>query len=163
MGIAAFYGATRLDEERLEVSKPTASCPHAADDVVRVSSSTSSTPLGVLIGTRPTYTATQSCSLANGLLPLVSPFRYTDRGAFALTRFKRTGKRDDIFLATKMGVTFNPDRPANGEPAYVHECFNRSLSRLGGTRFLLTPAKGGLNLAMAQSTMSICTTSTGEL
>ncbi|TBU57456.1 Aldo/keto reductase [Dichomitus squalens] len=45
--------------------------------------------------------------------------------------FKRTGKRDDIFLATKFGFTPDPDRPVNGDPAYVHQAFERSIKRLG--------------------------------
>lgn len=47
--------------------------------------------------------------------------------------FARTGKRDDIFLATKFGITFNPDGSfgANGDPAYVRECCEKSLKRLG--------------------------------
>jgi len=47
-------------------------------------------------------------------------------------RFKRTGKRDDIFLATKFGFTFNtPGRIINGSPAYVKESLEKSLKRLG--------------------------------
>ncbi|KAJ7119584.1 NADP-dependent oxidoreductase domain-containing protein [Mycena epipterygia] len=42
--------------------------------------------------------------------------------------FKRTGKRSDIFLATKFGVT--PDT-SRGDPEYVKEQATRSLSRLG--------------------------------
>jgi len=46
--------------------------------------------------------------------------------------FKRTGKRDDIFLATKFGFTFNtPGRIINGSPAYVKESLEKSLKRLG--------------------------------
>jgi aryl-alcohol dehydrogenase-like predicted oxidoreductase len=50
------------------------------------------------------------------------------------SRFKRTGKRDEIFLATKFGVTRDPTgkRPVNGDPTYMKECFEKSLSRLGG-------------------------------
>lgn len=47
-------------------------------------------------------------------------------------RFKKTGKRDEIFLATKFGSTRDPVRPSNGEPAYVKKCMEESLSRLGG-------------------------------
>ncbi|KIM85447.1 hypothetical protein PILCRDRAFT_817469, partial [Piloderma croceum F 1598] len=39
--------------------------------------------------------------------------------------FKRTGKRNDIFLATKFG------RIINGSPAYVKESLEKSLKRLG--------------------------------
>ena len=46
-------------------------------------------------------------------------------------RFKRTGKRNDIFLATKFGATSDPGRIINGSPAYVKESLERSLKRLG--------------------------------
>ncbi|KAI0266188.1 Aldo/keto reductase [Gloeopeniophorella convolvens] len=42
--------------------------------------------------------------------------------------FKRTGKRDEIFLATKFGIT--PDG-IRGDKAYVRESIERSLKRLG--------------------------------
>ena len=46
-------------------------------------------------------------------------------------RFKRTGKRNEIFLATKFGLAFQPDRLVNGSPEYMREHFERSLKRLG--------------------------------
>ena len=49
-----------------------------------------------------------------------------------LHRFKKTGKRDEIFLATKFGLAHGePDKVAKADPEYVHEAFNKSLSRLG--------------------------------
>ena len=42
--------------------------------------------------------------------------------------FKRTGKRSEVFLATKFGVT--PDGP-RGDPTYVRESIEKSLARLG--------------------------------
>ncbi|KII86675.1 hypothetical protein PLICRDRAFT_163919 [Plicaturopsis crispa FD-325 SS-3] len=45
--------------------------------------------------------------------------------------FKRSGKRNDIFLATKFGVTGNSARPINGDPEYVNKSFAKSISRLG--------------------------------
>ncbi|KAF8686312.1 aldo kereductase [Rhizoctonia solani] len=47
--------------------------------------------------------------------------------------FKRTGKRDQIFLATKFGVDFSQsDRPrADGTPEYAKKCFEDSLKKLG--------------------------------
>lgn len=49
-----------------------------------------------------------------------------------LCRFKRTGKRNDIFLATKFGLDSNiPGRTVCGDPEYVPKAFQRSLSRLG--------------------------------
>ena len=49
-----------------------------------------------------------------------------------LHRFKKTGKRDEIFIATKFGLAHGePDRFVKADPEYVHEAFNKSLSRLG--------------------------------
>ncbi|KZP17533.1 Aldo/keto reductase [Athelia psychrophila] len=42
--------------------------------------------------------------------------------------FKRTGKRDEIFLATKFGMT---DNGVNGSPEHVRECIEQSLKTLG--------------------------------
>ncbi|KAF9566055.1 Aldo/keto reductase [Agrocybe pediades] len=42
--------------------------------------------------------------------------------------FKRTGKRNEIFLATKFGIT--PNGP-NGKPEYVRSAVEKSLKRLG--------------------------------
>ncbi|KAJ6546173.1 NADP-dependent oxidoreductase domain-containing protein [Mycena vulgaris] len=43
--------------------------------------------------------------------------------------FKRTGKRADIFLATKFG--FMPDLSVDGRPAHVREAAEASLAKLG--------------------------------
>lgn len=45
-------------------------------------------------------------------------------------RFKRTGKRNEIFLATKFGATSDYNRPINGSPEYVREAVARSLKNL---------------------------------
>ncbi|KAJ8473792.1 hypothetical protein ONZ51_g7660 [Trametes cubensis] len=45
--------------------------------------------------------------------------------------FKRTGKRDEIFLATKFGFPLEAGMNFTGEPAYVHKAIERSLQRLG--------------------------------
>ncbi|KZT20178.1 Aldo/keto reductase [Neolentinus lepideus HHB14362 ss-1] len=45
--------------------------------------------------------------------------------------FKRSGKRKDIFLATKFGFTNQADRMVNGEPEYAKQCLETSLKRLG--------------------------------
>lgn len=76
-------------------------------------------------------------------VPASLPSRYDNDRIFpmAMDRLKRSGKRNEIFLATKMGITGNADRPSNGEPAYVRECLDRSLSRLGGTHSRLAPAE----------------------
>jgi len=42
--------------------------------------------------------------------------------------FKKSGKRDEIFLATKFGIT---PKGVNGTPEYCREAFEKSLKRLG--------------------------------
>lgn len=48
-------------------------------------------------------------------------------------RFRKSGKRNDIFLATKFGFNFDDPsgRQINGSAAYVKKAFEKSLSRLG--------------------------------
>jgi len=46
--------------------------------------------------------------------------------------FKRTGKRDQIFLATKFGVSTATGKVVvRSDPEYVREACDRSLKRLG--------------------------------
>ncbi|KAH8093954.1 Aldo/keto reductase [Cristinia sonorae] len=45
--------------------------------------------------------------------------------------FKRTGKRGDIFIATKFGLTPNVPRFVTGTAEYARESVDRSLKRLG--------------------------------
>lgn len=58
--------------------------------------------------------------------------RYTWR-INGFVRFKRTGKRNEIFLATKGSLTFSREAGfgVRGDAAYIVEAVNRSLSRLG--------------------------------
>jgi len=57
---------------------------------------------------------------------------YGDNEDLIAKWFKKTGKRDEIFLATKFGLGHGePDRVVKGDPEYVHKAFNKSLSRLG--------------------------------
>lgn len=47
-------------------------------------------------------------------------------------RFKKTGKRNEIFLATKFGFESDvPDKVVNGDPEYVRKAIQKSLDRLG--------------------------------
>jgi aryl-alcohol dehydrogenase-like predicted oxidoreductase len=46
-------------------------------------------------------------------------------------RFKRTGKRSEIFIATKFGAGSSSGKMIDGSPAYVKEACNKSLERLG--------------------------------
>ncbi|KIP07651.1 hypothetical protein PHLGIDRAFT_70777 [Phlebiopsis gigantea 11061_1 CR5-6] len=45
--------------------------------------------------------------------------------------FQKTGRRNEIFLASKFGITGDVIRPSNGEPEYVKACMEQSLKRLG--------------------------------
>lgn len=45
--------------------------------------------------------------------------------------FKRTGKRNEIFLATKFGIDYSTPKRVNGKPEYAEEQLERSLTRLG--------------------------------
>jgi aryl-alcohol dehydrogenase-like predicted oxidoreductase len=47
----------------------------------------------------------------------------------SFARFARTGKRKDIFLATKFGVYNQGGRHVNGSPEYMHQQFEKSLKR----------------------------------
>lgn len=47
-----------------------------------------------------------------------------------LARFLK-GRRDQVVLASKFGITRQPDRPFNNEPAYLRDCLEGSLRRLG--------------------------------
>lgn len=83
----------------------------------------------VPIGIPRTSMEIQRCSLANGDSKKEFPFYIP---IFIPSRFKKTGKRNEIFLATKFGITNDPKRPANGDPEYVKESMEKSLDRLGG-------------------------------
>ena len=57
---------------------------------------------------------------------------YTDNEDLIGKWFKRTGRRDDIFLATKFGLTMKDGNMAvRSDPEYVKEACERSLERLG--------------------------------
>ncbi|KAG9218088.1 hypothetical protein CCMSSC00406_0010247 [Pleurotus cornucopiae] len=45
--------------------------------------------------------------------------------------FKRTGKRNEIFLATKFGLASNTGKTVYGHPDYVPKALEKSLGRLG--------------------------------
>ncbi len=53
----------------------------------------------------------------------------------SIRRFKRTGKRDEIFLATKFGLgrhwEGDQDRIVNGTPEWAAKALHRSLEQLG--------------------------------
>ena len=90
-------------------------------------------PSGILL----TFMGTTKISLGNGahtcavnFAPLISPFLLPL--ALWLYRFKKTGKRNEIFLATKFGFGHgDPSKILRGDPEYVREALNKSLLRLG--------------------------------
>lgn len=49
----------------------------------------------------------------------------------AQNRFKRTGKRSEIFLATKFGAGSPSGKIVDCSPEYVKEALNKSLAKLG--------------------------------
>ncbi|KAF7794585.1 hypothetical protein EIP86_005720 [Pleurotus ostreatoroseus] len=59
---------------------------------------------------------------------------YGDSEVLISKWFKATGKRKDIFLSTKFGVTSDPVKPVRGDPEYARACLEQSLSRLGATQ-----------------------------
>lgn len=100
------------------------------------SSWTRSTSVVAPCGIPPTATVNLSRSSANGLWFLFSfyfvlfhsrPDSVIDS---VIDRFKRTGKRNEIFISTKVGYVFG-DRMVNGEPEYLKSAVEKSLSRLG--------------------------------
>lgn len=56
---------------------------------------------------------------------------YNDSEVLLGKWFKKTGKRKEIFLATKFAIASDPNRPVNGDPEYVKQCMEKSLARLG--------------------------------
>jgi len=45
--------------------------------------------------------------------------------------FKQTGKRNEIFLASKFGFVFQENKAVDGSPEYVKRAFEKTISRLG--------------------------------
>lgn len=98
---------------------------------------------GARTGTPRTSTATLKTCSENGAESVPCPYFHPcdDTLSYGCScylravlsiRFAKTGKRKDIFLATKFAITREPARPVNGEPEYVKKCIEQSLSRLGG-------------------------------
>ncbi|KAJ7233045.1 NADP-dependent oxidoreductase domain-containing protein [Mycena rebaudengoi] len=56
---------------------------------------------------------------------------YNDNEELIGKWFKRTGKRDDIFIATKFGIWLKDNRMINGDPDYVRQATENSLKKLG--------------------------------
>jgi len=56
---------------------------------------------------------------------------YNDNEELIGKWLKRTGKRNDIFIATKFGFYYKNGRVVNGDPEYVREATANSLKKLG--------------------------------
>jgi predicted aldo/keto reductase-like oxidoreductase len=87
-----------------------------------------STKVAVTTGTRQTFMETLKIYLENGSIFRSFFYKPLKLVVYMTPRFKRTGKRDSIFLATKFGITPQGTR---GDPEYVKETFSKSLERLG--------------------------------
>jgi hypothetical protein len=82
------------------------------------------------------------------------------RSRRVFARFARSGKRSDIFLATKFGIIYGQGHSTNGSPAHMRQQVARSLARLQtGMSPGLACALCWLNCAQTTST---CTTFTGR-
>jgi hypothetical protein len=79
---------------------------------------------GVLSGTPQIYMVIAKISLETGQFSLTICLVLFIHSR----RFKRTGNRDKIFLATKFGFIQNG---INGKPEYVRTAAEKSLKRLG--------------------------------
>lgn len=136
MGLSVAYGAPKSDEERLKVRESVSylqlrlvACSPASR---ALRCSMSCTPPGAPTGTQPTSTVTTRTCSGNGAshpyLHLGTRLTITSRA----DRFKRTGNRGKIFLATKFGGFHGQhDRAICGEPHYVKLAIEKSLKRLG--------------------------------
>ena len=137
MGIAAFYGTPLRDEERFKVSPHTrymgddsliGICSQILDAVYANGCTNWDTADAyadseILIG------KWSVCS-SNPLVP-----RSHDIAEASISRFKKTGKRNEIFLATRFGFVMGggstPSMNIRADPEYVPQALNKSLERLG--------------------------------
>ncbi|KAI0063909.1 Aldo/keto reductase [Artomyces pyxidatus] len=110
MGIAAFYGDPLPDEERFKVTI-------------------------VLMLSRRMLNAVAAQILdavyESGCTNWDTADLYMDSEDLIGTWFKRTGKRDQIFLATKFGSRPPSGKLVDGSPEYVRQAFDKSVKRLG--------------------------------
>lgn len=127
MGLSAFYGQPLPDEERFKVGDLLILSRLEIDfcDSSWMQSTTTDAETGI----PQMYTVTMKISLVNGLshLTLISELPKHSM----IYRFRRTGKRNEIFLATKFGMYFQEDRHVRGDPEYVRQSIDKSLKRLG--------------------------------
>ncbi|KAA1467190.1 Aldo/keto reductase [Dentipellis sp. KUC8613] len=105
MGIAASYGHVMPDEDRFQVRTGTISLPPFLDALYD-----------------------------RGCTNWDTAISYGDSEELLGRWFARTGKRQDIFLATKVGAHPPLGKTVDGDPAYIREAFEKSVSRLGVDR-----------------------------
>jgi aryl-alcohol dehydrogenase-like predicted oxidoreductase len=129
MGIAAFYGQIPGDEERLKVCFAFEACPidtaHARSqflDTLYESGCTFWDSADVYADSEELIGKWYVRPLPHAA-PVCLHF-------MAFARFAKTGKRKDIFLATKFGINFGNGRGTDGSPAYMREQVEKSLKRL---------------------------------
>ncbi|THG93670.1 hypothetical protein EW026_g7629 [Hermanssonia centrifuga] len=116
MGLSAWYGPTMSDEERFKVL-----------DAVHARGCT-------FWDTSDVYGDSEV--LIGNWHVICKYLGYPSRQLMDFDRFKRTGKRDEIFLATKFGFaldrnTINDGPMIIGTPEYSREAIDKSLEKLG--------------------------------
>ena len=128
MGIAAFYGAPLPDEERYKVSSFVLIISRPVLNITSRSFSTTCTTVAATSGTLPTAMGiAKTCSVDGQSSTITAMNHQTHRPS----RFQRTGKRNDIFLATKFGLAGGiPERTVRADPDYVPQAVEKSLKRL---------------------------------
>jgi aryl-alcohol dehydrogenase-like predicted oxidoreductase len=75
-----------------------------------------------------------SCDVSLNCNLLTSSSIYGDNETFLGKWFKRTGKRNEIFLASKFGIVMEGDLQFKGidsSAEYCKKCCNESLEKLG--------------------------------
>jgi len=129
MGISAFYGPVEPDEERFKVILPYCTPSKKEIDTVIPQVLDAALQYGCNFwDTANIYSDSEELIgkwYVQGLF-LVVEFVYR-----SIRRFKRTGKRDKIFLATKFGIDRSKPNGVDGTPENAGACLKRSLERLG--------------------------------
>ena len=132
MGLSIAYGAVGTDEDRLKVRYLHFLCPCSGLlTLVRIK------VLDAVYESGCTFWDTADVYGDNEEL-IGKWYAHLPRKTFLLFptplsyRFKKTGKRNEIFLATKFGSAHgDPNRIINADPEYVPVAFDQSMSKLG--------------------------------
>jgi hypothetical protein len=139
MGISRAYSPVGSDEDRFKVRNQymatTLRLP-AISSYVLYRYLMLPTSMVAHTGTPLMHMAIPKSLLANGAFKvLLLPLHLCE---YSRIRFGRTGNRKEIFLASKFGVTYNPETGRGGDKEYVKEAANRSLQRLGVDMIILS-------------------------